>query len=166
MPPAAVAAQIAQRALMLTLTGRLVPQDRLHLTLAFLGRMDRPGMDTALAAGDMIRERAFCLRVDRLGCFDSPGMNWLAPDKPPAALLDLSSKLYKNTQTDNTRWAYRPHITITRKADGLVTRRVEPITWHVTHFSLIASGTSGRPGVYRELRRWPLLSAPVDTSQV
>lgn len=166
MPPARVAAQIAQRAHTPGLTGRAVARSRLHLTLAFLGCVDRRGLDTALAVGDMIQGRAFRLRLDQVGGFARAGIIWLAPDEPPAALLALSKKLYENTCARVDKRAFRPHITLTRKAGRLATRRVEPITWTVTDFSLIASGTAGRPGSYRELRRWPLLPAPVDAPQL
>ena len=61
---------------------------------------------------------------------------------------------------------FKPHITIARKAGRLGKGPIEPITWLVTHFSLVASGTAGAPGAYRELWRWPLSRSPVAAARL
>lgn len=156
MPSPCVAAQIAHRAGSLGGSTRALARDRLHLTLAFIGGVDAQGKQAALAAGDAIHAPAFTLIIDQAGRFDRAGFNWLAPGEAPPSLLDLSRELYKNTRSELDKSLFKPHITIARKAAKLDPGLVEPITWSVTNFSLIASGVAGAPGAYRELRRWSL----------
>jgi len=160
MPPAIVAAQIAHRAPALGLAAGVVAPERLHLTLAFIGCVDAQGRQAARAAGDAIDARAFMRVIDRAL------VNWLAPAEPPLMLLNLSRKLYKNTLFGIDKHGFKPHITIARKAGRLGKGPIEPITWLVTHFSLVASGTAGAPGAYRELWRWPLSRSPVAAARL
>lgn len=161
MPPAPVAQEIAAAARALAVDGRAVESERLHLTLAFVGNVTGDQRDRLLDAGDTVRMPAFTLVIDRAGAFRRAGIDWLAPSAPPAALLDLVQKLYKNTLCGIDDRVFRPHITIARRAGALKAGAIAPIRWPVTDFSLMASGSQGAPGAYRELRRWPLLPGSV-----
>ncbi|MES1939614.1 2'-5' RNA ligase [Salinisphaera sp. T5B8] len=156
MPPAGIAKAIAARGQTLALDGRVVDTKRLHLTLAFLGRIEAEACTQLCEKASRVQAPAFTLVLDRLGCFVRPGIVWLGPSAVPSPLLDLAAKLDKNTASAIEKGRYRPHVTIRRKAMAVEGRAIVPIEWPVSDFSLIASGESGRPGIYRELGRWPL----------
>lgn len=161
MPPEPVARQIVDRARALDAGGRAVSRERLHLTLAFMGNVDRAALDALMARADSVRMSCFDLVLDQAGTFRRAGINWLAPSVPPPELLDLSAKLYKNTRADIDNTVFRPHVTISRRSPALKARPISPIQWSVRAFSLVASGDDGAPGAYVQLRQWPLSTPSV-----
>ena len=128
------------------------PDDKLHLTLHFLGSqpVERLSELRAALAGPLA---PFALQLDRAEVWPN-GVALLAPAQPPAVLADLHA-----AQADALRALglkvehrrYRPHLTLARDARGAVAPEAfTPITWPVEAVVLVQSLPDGR---YQPLAR-------------
>ncbi|MES1943368.1 2'-5' RNA ligase [Salinisphaera sp. PC39] len=165
-PPRDVADEIAVRARDSGVRGRLVPPEKLHLTLAFLGDVPAERIDALLAAGDGIRAVDFDLCLSRLGYFRGPRAAWVGPKTTPAPLAALAAGVREAAAAAGigreTR-GFRAHVTVARRAEP--PRRVrlpEPVAWRPDAFELTESARVAGKAVYRPLRRWPLAPASVE----
>lgn len=70
---------MAARAKALHPTGRPVAQQRPHLTLSFLGRVDDERIDALVVQTGNVEAEAFSVTLDRQGGFCCTGIGWLAP---------------------------------------------------------------------------------------
>ena len=152
-PPDEIAAKIACLAKSMDGAGKAVPQDQLHVTLAFRGRCNTATRDALIETAKHLRVPSFELSLDRLGCFRRPGIIWLGMSSPPTALYTLASAL-AGENFDPQR--YVPHVTLQRKAGPVGAHPVVPMRWPVREFALVESGTAGVPGSYRTIATWPL----------
>jgi 2'-5' RNA ligase len=142
--------------------GRRVDPDDVHLTVVFLGPATAEQRDCAerTAAEVAAREVAapFELTLDRIGSFPRAGVFWCGASVCPQPLLGLVLAL--NRELSNCgfvpeRRAYRPHVTLARKARPVVAQELgNPIPWRVEELALV-TGTGAVPR-YRVLRRWAL----------
>lgn len=160
-PEAPVAAAIDTRIAALEPGGRPVGRTRLHLTLAFHGACDNARIAKLQARAARLSVPRFELVLDRAGCFRRAGVVWLGASRPPAALARLARELADDA-VDSP--AFRPHITIARKARPFRPTSIAPIPWFVDRFSLVESGSHGAPGAYRRLGSWPLAAVSAETA--
>jgi 2'-5' RNA ligase len=98
------------------------PPERLHLTLHFLGQVERQRIPALVRALDLPSPR-FDLLLDRATVW-SNGVAVLEPgDDVPAALLEFHGRLGEALQRLDvpleTR-PFRPHVTLARRAKGAV----------------------------------------------
>jgi 2'-5' RNA ligase len=146
--------------------------NQLHLTLAFLGELERPvAEDVALALGQ-VRQPALDLSFGEFGAFDTRqgrlSALWVGVE-PGEAVAALASRvaqaaLLAGVAVESRRFV--PHITLARFPAGGVERasitrflghRRPPATgFRVEAFSLFESfmGTGGSH--YRVVQSWPL----------
>lgn len=92
--------------------------EQLHLTLRFIGEVERPLAEDIAAALDTIRFPPFTVRLDGLGSFDHRGGGsiWAGVD-PRDQVTRLAAKVERACQfagLEPEHRAYRPHITIAR----------------------------------------------------
>ena len=141
--------------------GRRIPFDNIHITLFFLGQVDKPTRSCIEHGAGSIRGKSFELILDRFGYWTRPQILWLAPSHIPPELLSLfenmKARLVKCGVTPDKR-PYKPHLTLARKVKkpppGI---KIEPLLWHVKQFSLMESLPSSNGGVnYQELACWEL----------
>ena len=141
--------------------GRAMPDENLHVTLAFLGSVERERVQAALDAGNRASQATapFDLAFERLGG-GSYAITWLSPGRVPGALLALHSSLTTELEAAGfalERRMFRPHLTLVR--DGVRRPRrgaLPPIAWRVKELALVASTTAPTGAVYREQKAWPL----------
>lgn len=97
---------------------RWVGDEQLHLTLRFIGEVERPLGNDIAAALDRLRSPAFELRVDGVGKFErrNGGALWagIAPKEPMVALAAKVERALQQTGLDPERRAFTPHITLAR----------------------------------------------------
>lgn len=148
-----------------------VRPDNLHVTLVFLGGVDK---ETGVLLGKSVAEvaaQAFTLTFDRLSYWSKPKVLCLTTPQPAqdgfmdekgamagakmlvGSLTAVAAQL--GLPTDPR--PYIPHITLARHALYLPKVEVEPIVWQADAFCLMES-CSGPDGVrYNVLQQWPLL---------
>lgn len=128
--------------------GRLIPPDKLHLTMAFLGQQPAaalPLLQAILAASAM---PALTLHIDCYGYFTRPRIAWAGMRAPPAALLaaqaDLMARLEAAGFSAATHGEFRPHVTLAREAEAApAVFGAAPVVWQVAGLALVESMPNG-----------------------
>lgn len=98
--------------------GRLTTPETLHLTLEFLGELDRPRAEAAHEALERVAVRPFTLQPAGLGTFGAPDVLWagLREPAPVAALAVQVHAALHGAGLQLERRRFRPHITLARFA--------------------------------------------------
>ena len=97
---------------------RWVGDEQLHLTLRFIGEVERPIADDIAAALDRIRSPSFDLEVAGVGRFEqrNGGSVWagIRPKEPVAALAAKIERAVQQAGLEAEHRAFMPHITLAR----------------------------------------------------
>ena len=92
--------------------------EQLHLTLRFIGEVDRPLADDVALALGRIRAKPFALRISGAGRFEqrSSGALWagVEPKESVAALAAKVERVCQQVGLDPEQRAFHPHITLAR----------------------------------------------------
>lgn len=144
-------------------------EEQLHLTLRFVGEVDRPVAEDLAHALAAIRFEAFSVRVIGAGRFEqrNSGALWagVEPREPLAALAAKVERASLAVGLPPERRAYHPHITLARWtgrrsreiAEFLDrTRGLASDPWHVDAFTLFESRLSRHGAHYEEVATYPL----------
>jgi len=140
--------------------GRELKPEQIHLTLRFIGSVDRHITNCLQQAAGSITLPRFELAFDILGSWPRPKVVWSKPSRPPPTLSALAAQLEQvctNCGLTAENRAYDPHLTLlrnARQAPAIVT--MSPLHWPVEAFALVRSETLPQGAVYTELQRWPL----------
>lgn len=143
--------------------------EQLHLTLRFIGEVDRHRAEDVHAALGAVHHPRFPVRVEGLGTFDRRGVPeviW-AGVQPPGPLHALHKKVDQacaRVGIPPDSRAFHPHITLARMKRGagpvgnLVTGSGGFVTpmFEVTHFGLFESQLTPEGAVYTQVERYPL----------
>jgi RNA 2',3'-cyclic 3'-phosphodiesterase len=167
-PPAEVRAQLLD--LMEGVRGaRWQDEDQLHLTLRFIGEVERPlAEDIAVALGS-IHHPGFGIAIAGLSSFDrwgQPVTLWagVAPHEPLKALHNKVDQAVLRAGVQPDRRAYLPHITLARlnRSTGPIGTLLESAggltsaPFQVDSFSLYESQLTPAGAVYSIVERYPL----------
>lgn len=149
------------------LSGRLIPCERLHVTLHFLG--DHPGLDPALldaarAAAARVEMAAFDIAFDQVGSFggqrrDKPCVLRMTDGDAP--VHELWRRLGGSLRREGLgrlleQRSFTPHLTVLYDRQAVPLQAAGPVGWRVRDFRLVHS-TVGRPA-YRCIGGWKLAS--------
>jgi 2'-5' RNA ligase len=142
--------------------GRLTRDDTLHLTLVFIGAIERARLPELIEAAGRVRTQDFVVDFERLGCWRHNKIAYLSPSRAPQALQQLVAALEQALDGIGAaydRRAYKPHVTLVRRGD--CTRLQEetlnpPIRWPATEFVLVESRLSSAGAAYSILGRFSL----------
>jgi 2'-5' RNA ligase len=97
---------------------RWVGDEQLHLTLRFIGEVERPIANDIAGALTRLRSPQFDLRVSGVGKFDkrNGGALWAAvePKRPVIALAAKVERAVQLAGLEPERRAFTPHITLAR----------------------------------------------------
>lgn len=143
--------------------------DQLHLTLRFIGEVERPCAEDLAAALGRIRASCFPIRVKGVGHFEqrNSGALW-AGVEPKDALAALAAKIERTCQEvglEPERRAFHPHITMarwkgrrTREVREFLERRQGLVSqpFAVDDFVLFESRLSKHGAHYEEAVRYRL----------
>ena len=127
--------------------GRPVPAENLHLTLLFLGDVAAGKVDALRNIATETAGGRFDIVLDTFGEFRQNNARtlWVGPSEPPPELADLHQSLRRQVQGLGLRVekeAFRPHVTLVRKADSRKKRSGKPardIRWTAGRLALLAS---------------------------
>lgn len=140
--------------------GRLMHEDTLHLTLAFLGEVSerRHGDLLALAEGLSLPRVPVCL--DRVGFWPNKHILWAGSSAPAPSLAALAESLQQELLAagflTETR-VFVPHVTLLRKLLHPGKLPALPAqTWEAGEFALVRSWRSDRGAAYETVASWPL----------
>lgn len=143
--------------------------EQLHLTLRFIGEVDRPVADDIAAALSRISASRFHLQIAGVGRFEqrSSGALWagVEPKSPVAALAAKVERACQQTGIEPERRAFHPHITLARwkgrrtnevqrfleRTSGLASKPFE-----VAEFILFESRLSRHGAHYEEVATYTL----------
>jgi len=144
-------------------------EEQLHLTLRFIGEVERPVAEVLAVALATIRAAPFEVRINGVGRFEqrSSGALWagVEPKAPLAALVVKVERACLAAGLDPERRAFHPHITIARWkgrrsreiADFLERKRgLASPPFAVDAFSLFESRLSRHGAQYDEVVGYPL----------
>jgi len=138
--------------------GRRVPDESLHLTLAFLGEVPEARTE-ALSA--WVARRPVSpgeWRLDAWGTFRGPGIVWVGGRWADRSLVQLHESLWDELEafgfSDGPRH-FMPHVTLLRRARQLETRNLPAVdlTWPWRRLSLVRSFTDNEGARYETLAR-------------
>jgi 2'-5' RNA ligase len=105
-----------------------VASDNLHLTLRFIGEVERPLANDLADALSRVRARPFDIRINGVGRFDqrNSGALWagVEPKEPLSALGAKVERVCQSVGLEPERRAFHPHITLARWK-GRRTREVQ-----------------------------------------
>ena len=140
--------------------GRAIVARNVHLTLAFLGNIERARLPQLDAAAAGISGSPCELVIDRVEYWRHNRILWAGvercPDPLQALVASLSTALRALGFKLDDR-PYVPHVTLLRNARRAPAGSGVPvIAWPVRDFALVESVQRGRERVYDVLRRWPL----------
>lgn len=139
--------------------GRRIPDENLHLTLAFLGEV---GEGTAAGLVEWTRSLALTpghWRLDSWGRFRGPRILWVGGQSPDPALLALHASLQEGLARLGFRGEessrFTPHVSLLRKVDRLDTRDLPAIRldWPYRRLELMHSITDEQGARYTTLAR-------------
>ena len=142
--------------------------DQLHLTLRFIGEVDRHAADDVHAALGSIHHPRFELAISGLGMFDRRGVPevvWagVTPQEPVERLHKKVDQAIVRTGLEPERRAFHPHITLARLGRGagsvegfLGSKGVSSEPFTVGSFSLVESHLTPERAVYTEVERYSL----------
>lgn len=144
--------------------------DQLHLTLRFIGEVDRHCAEDIAAALGTVRQPRFALGLSGVGRFDRQGRIealWVgvAPHAPLKALHRKIDQTIVRTGLPPEGRAYMPHITLARFPRHNATSA--PVTLpaaalaggdcEISEFCLYESELGGSGATYSKVARYPLV---------
>lgn len=138
-----------------------VQPHNLHVTLVFLGPVDKNIESLIKQSVDGITAPPFELTFDSLSYWSRPKILCLTCLQPaPKDAMILASALTAvaascGLQTD-TR-PYTPHITLARHTRYLPEVKFEPIIWRAEAFCLVESCSEPGGVNYKVIQQWPLI---------
>ncbi len=146
-----------------------VGDDNLHLTLRFIGEVERPLANDLAAALGRVRSSRFELSIAGVGTFDrrNGGALWagVAPREPVVALAGRIERALVTAGLEPERRAFHPHITLARyRRSGAAAvhpflernRALASPAFPVTHAILYESHLSRHGAIYEPVAELPL----------
>lgn len=138
--------------------------EQLHLTLRFVGEVERPVAEDLASGLERLKSEAFELRIAGAGRFEqrNGGALWagVEPKAPVAALAARIERICQSVGLDPERRAFHPHVTLARwkgrrtreVADWLDrTRALASPPFRVDAFTLFESRLSKHGAHYEEI---------------
>jgi RNA 2',3'-cyclic 3'-phosphodiesterase len=144
-------------------------EDQLHLTLRFIGEVDRHGAGDIHAALGAVHQPPFELTLNGIGAFERRGLAetvWagVAPHAPLRALHKKVDAALARVGIAPDEHAYLPHITLARlkRSSGPVGNLLESAgglgspAFAVDHFALFESDLTAEAAIYSMVERYSL----------
>ncbi|WP_170588379.1 RNA 2',3'-cyclic phosphodiesterase [Ruegeria arenilitoris] len=142
-------------------SGRSLPAENLHLTLAFLGDQTRDALIELNDHLEAVRCPAFSIRLSGLGSFGNSLHMAVEPDPELLHLHESVLQCIRLAGMRLQRRRFRPHITIVRGIEPALNRGflqipVPQATMFVTQFNLKSSTLRPDGARYETLSTYPL----------
>jgi 2'-5' RNA ligase len=140
--------------------GRITAPEKIHLTLFFVGDVERERVKGLEAAAASLSTVPFELVLDRLGRWRHNHIVWAGASKCPPALDALAAGLHEALSglgVHGEERPYAPHITLVRNAARPpAADTFPPCPWRARDFALVESMPAAGGVRYDVRARWPL----------
>lgn len=139
--------------------GRVMRHDTLHLTVAFVGAIERERVADLIAAGNRVAPPFFELSIDLVGEWQRKNLVWAGLSQPVPALSAFVASLRQELLGAECVFedhSFVPHVTLLRNAtcERGRTPISPPVRWRCHDFVLVESQTRPEGAHYAELARW------------
>jgi len=141
-------------------TEKVVANDKLHLTLRYIGSASDQIRNAIIQSVNKTTNSSFTLNIDKQAYWNKPKISVLMPNSIPSELTALVEALESicienGLPKDNRQ--YKPHITVIRNTnDQRPEMKLKTISWHIRDFVLLNSETINGKLQYTEIGRWVL----------
>lgn len=139
---------------------RLMRKDTLHMTLQFIGNINRSQLSELIKAADKVAAvPAFRLELNTLSFWKYNRIGYATLTASEPALNTLVARLQHELAklgfiADNAKFS--PHVTLLRNVEHiLAAQNFMPVTWQVNGFVLVESVTVHQRTQYKILHEWP-----------
>ena len=136
--------------------GKPTSEDRIHLTLAFLGEADPA---KAVRAAQRVSGEGHALPIEQARYWRENTIVWAGPRATPPALKTLHENLSLGLYREEfllERRAFAAHVTLLRKARAAELPALPAVKWPVNEFVLVRSSLSSKGSSYEVLEHFPL----------
>lgn len=144
---------------------RAMRADTLHMTLLFLGEMERARLPQLMQAAGKVSVPSFGFALERLSFWPHNRIGYAAPPVEVPALNQLVMVLQQELLAADFQFNHRefnPHVTLLRNVGHILeSQTITPMMWWVDAFVLVESVMTDRGVRYQILQRWPLATAAV-----
>ena len=141
---------------------RAMRADTLHMTLLFLGSVERKRLPQLMQAAARVSAAPFAFALERMSFWQHNRIAYAAPVEPVPALVQLAITLQQelvSTGFEFDKRDFNPHVTLLRNVGQVLeTQTVKPIIWQADTFVLVESVMTDRGIRYQILQEWPLVS--------
>lgn len=167
LPPACASAlHVLAGAMVGRSGGRLMREESLHMTLAFLGDVAERRLPALTELADGLRLPRVPVRLDRLGFWAHNHILFAGSSTPSPKLVALADCLQQTLKEAGFLAETRnfvPHVTMLRKLLHPGKLPALPAQeWEAEEFALVRSWRSDRGAAYETVARWPLFPATGD----
>ena len=135
--------------------GRLTRPQNLHLTLAFLGPQAEALLPLLRSVLSHLKTAPIVIDIDHLGYFSKNRIAWASTHSTPEPLSKLQNllepELIRKGISYDTGKAFRPHITLARRADAPSDLPFTPFRWQADQIVLAQSPLPNDEPFYRVL---------------
>ncbi len=143
------------------IAGKIISPEKWHITLAFLGHIDKPTKACMQQVAATVQANRFELSLDQLGHWPKSRILWLGTRQTSKVLVDLVTNLTTGLQHCGYHPDPRPfqvHLTLMRKVNKIkkIQKSVTPIQWAVKDFCLVRSTIDMRGTYYQVIEHWLL----------
>jgi 2'-5' RNA ligase len=136
-----------------------VRPSNLHVTLAFMGRVDEKIERSIRGSIPDITAEQITIFFDQLTSWSDAGVLCLTSSKQPQQIIDLVEQLkivMGDCGVEVDSRPYTAHVTLARKVQPNPTTILTSIYWHAISFALVESVSTPRGVDYQVLESWPL----------
>lgn len=141
---------------------RKVDADALHLTLLFLGSIDRAHLPKIVKAASNVSSLPFKFTLNKFSCWQKNKIACAtARDGSPALnhLVATLKQAFAKTSFVFENNAFIAHVTLLRQIENVIaSQTITPINWKADSFVLVESTMTDQGSRYQILQEWPLLS--------
>ncbi|HEV7394758.1 MAG TPA: RNA 2',3'-cyclic phosphodiesterase [Burkholderiales bacterium] len=143
--------------------GRVIAADKLHMTLFFVGDIERTRLASLQELASSIDGAAFELDINTIAYWRHNRIVWAGTQHCPGELARLVDRLREGLSTDGIKGEdrpYAPHVTLVRDAERAPQRkRLEPFAWRADDFVLVESVPVHGRVRYDVIGRWHLAAS-------
>ena len=139
---------------------RAMRADTLHMTLLFLGEVERVQLPQLLQAASKVTVPPFGIELNALSFWQHNRIAYATALGETGKLDQLAAMLRQQLITDGFLFkndGFVPHVTLMRRVGHILeSQKITPIMWWVDSFVLVESATTNQGSHYQILQKWPL----------